>query len=330
MTTNQKIRVFLDNTSDISKTLVPSRIIVNLEKSFQSVGIEIVHDIEEEFDIAYFLSASSVVSHESELIKKKKPVVLQAFSDIYDSEIKSGNLPALRKDAERIYNLVDMILVGFNAQKIILRHYNISSPIEVVPTVTEYTLDKEDKYNKNAFRSAYGVAKDVPIVINYGVYDTDNGFEEYEALARIMPDIEFFFFGAKNGLFNSSEYYARNLNLKNMHYEGVLPLELYDSAMVTVSAIVITGKYHVENIILAEAMRAGVPIISAKNGVLFDLLISGKTAYICDTIDDYYYAIKNINEDYVKSAYEYVSNSTYFEKGSRLRSIFLDLINNQK
>lgn len=324
--TNRKIRVFLDYNTDISKTLVPSRIISNLEKSFKSVGIELVSDIDEEFDIAYFLSASNIISYESELIKKKKPVVLQAFSDIYDSEFKANKLPTLRKDAERVYNLVDMILVGFNSQKIILRHYNISSPIEVVPTVTEYQLDREDKYNKNAFKSAYGVAKDIPVVINYGIYDTDNGFEEYEALARIMPDIEFFFFGAKNGLFNSSEYYARNINLKNMHYEGVLPLELYDSAMATVTAIVITGRYHVEHIILAEAMRAGVPIISSKNGVLFDLLIGDKTSYICETIDDYYHALKNLDKEYVKNAYELISQSSYFEQGSRLKSIFLDLI----
>lgn len=328
MKPERKIKVLLFTDRKSGNSLIFERIRKNLEFDLRAVGIEVTDDINDDYDIAHFVSAKDVLFLESILIKKKTPIVLQAFSDFEDFEFEPDvETPVLKKEALRLYNLVDAILVGYNSQKIILRHFNVTSPIEVIPPATEYTVDRADTYNQRAFRSFYGLPPTAPIIINYGIYDPENGFDAYEALARIMPDIEFFFFGVKTSIFNSSEHYNRNLSLRNLHYEGIMPTELYNSMMTSAAGFVLTGKFHVENVLLAEAMRAGVPIISARNGILFDLLVNEKTAVICENLDDFYRAIKNIGDpDLIRNAYETVSAVSYVQKGTELKELYLSLI----
>ncbi len=51
-----------------------------------------------------------------------------------DFEITSLEIMLLKKETERVDNLVDAILVGYNAQKTILRHMNISTPYCCITT----------------------------------------------------------------------------------------------------------------------------------------------------------------------------------------------------
>ena len=192
----------------------------------------------------------------------------------------------------------------------------------------EYKIDKKNKYNLCAFRKCYGLDENTPVIINFGVYNPDNGFNDYESLARIMPDVEFFFFGARNGLFNASEHYNKASSLTNLHYEEMLPYELYDSAICTTSAIVLTGQFHVESVILHEAMNNGLPIISAKNGMLFDLLINDKTATIVDSFDSLYNAVVNINKNEVilDNAKELTNTFDYEKKGQALKEMYEKII----
>ena len=323
-----KIKVLLYADRKVGNSLVIERVIYNLKQSLKAANIDFTEDIDDEYDIAHFLSARDIIANESTLIKNKAPIILHGFCDYEDFEITSLGNYALKKETERVDNLVDAILVGYNAQKTILRHMNISTPIVVLPPASEYKIDKKNKYNLCAFRKCYGLDENTPVIINFGVYNPDNGFNDYESLARIMPDVEFFFFGARNGLFNASEHYNKASSLTNLHYEEMLPYELYDSAICTTSAIVLTGQFHVESVILHEAMNNGLPIISAKNGMLFDLLVNDKTATIVDNFDSLYNAVVNINKNEVilDNAKELTNTFDYEKKGQALKEMYEKII----
>ena len=57
-------------------------------------------------------------------------------------------------------------------------------------------LKEDTEIFKTSFASAYGLQNSQKYVINYGLYDSD-AFDDYANLARIMPDLEFYYFGKK-------------------------------------------------------------------------------------------------------------------------------------
>ena len=75
-------------------------------------------DIDDEYDIAHFLSARDIIANESTLKKNKAPIILHGFAITKILKLLLGNY-ALKKETERVDNLVDAILVGYNAQKTI-------------------------------------------------------------------------------------------------------------------------------------------------------------------------------------------------------------------
>lgn len=332
MNQKSKIKVLLYADRKVGNSLVIERVIYNLKQSLKAADIDFTENIDEDYDIAHFLSVRDIITNEATIIKNKAPIILHGFCDYEDFEFNSLGNYTLKKEAERIDDLVDGILVGYNAQKTILRHMNISTPIIVLPPASEYVIDRQNKYNVNAFREYYGLDLKTPIIINFGIYNPDNGFDDYESLARIMPDVEFFFFGARDGLFNASEHYNKASSLTNLHYEEMLPYELYDSAICSASAIVLTGKFHVESVVLHEAMNNGLPIISAKNGMLFDLLINDKTAIIIDNFDSLYNAVVNINKNsaLLDNAKELTKVYDYEKKGQALKELYEKIIKDSK
>ena len=84
----------------------------------------------------------------------------------------------------------------------------------------------------------------------------------------------------------------------------------------------------VESVILHEAMNNGLPIISAKNGMLFDLLVNDKTATIVDNFDSLYNAVVNINKNEVilDNAKELTNTFDYEKKGQALKEMYEKII----
>ena len=118
MNQKSKIKVLLYADRKVGNSLVIERVIYNLKQSLKAANIDFTEDLDDEYDIAHFLSARDIIANESTLIKNKVPIILHGFCDYEDFEITSLGNYALKKETERVDNLVDAI---FGTMSIISR-----------------------------------------------------------------------------------------------------------------------------------------------------------------------------------------------------------------
>ena len=97
MNQKSKIKVLLYADRKVGNSLVIERVIYNLKQSLKAANIDFTEDIDDEYDIAHFLSARDIIANESTLIKNKAPIILHCFCDYEDSEITSLGNYALKK-----------------------------------------------------------------------------------------------------------------------------------------------------------------------------------------------------------------------------------------
>lgn len=324
--TSKKIRVFVPFGGNRVESLVSMRTMNYLTNLLQKGDFEITSDPQDQFDIALVFSVRLALLYDALLQEKKVPYILQAFAEADDYERVDDYIISMKKDAMRIYNEASTILVFWPSQKLLLRHLGITSPIEIVNPVPE-KVDNSLEVRNTAFRRANAIPADRHIIASYGVYEPENGFEVFEGLARIMPDLEFYFFGSKTLLFNSSSHYQITNSIPNLHYDEFMSPVLFSPMILTATALLLPGSFHVESLFIADFMYNRVPVISNKNPTLFDLLIDGKTANIATSIDSFYQNLHDIDTDnYVEEAYEYVSKFTYESEGNKLKAIINTII----
>jgi glycosyltransferase involved in cell wall biosynthesis len=336
MNNDRKIKVLLclNGDKDTNKPLI-DRAGVLLRYALESAGIEYTYDFHEAFDLVHLLSLNQYKAFQNvptkALINKKAPVVVSLFNDFNDFKDE------LSESDEDFQNQVlkafkpikaNLILCNWNAQMLILKHLNIFKTVNLVNIgARSYDQDTYSETEKKAFRKYYGVGEKAKIIIGYGEYSYDKGLDTMEALSRIMPEYEFFYFGGKTGIFSNPKHYEKNNDIPNLHYEAHVPEELYHSAIMNATAAFVPFKYHVDSVYLLELMKAGVPIVSSPNPFLYDMLVKDKTALLGESVEEYFHLLKNIKKvNCAEGAKEFAAQFTPETYGKRLKEVYSRLI----
>jgi len=262
---------------------------------------------------------------------ENKPVILSTFNDGNDLREDINN------DEEDFMSVVmkaikpveaDLITCPWATESLILKHSNAFKSVKVCPFGAK-TYNKEDysSIELGAFRKYYGLNENDKVIATIGDYNFAKGLGELEAVARIMPEYEFFFFGGKRGILSNSSHYDKTNKIPNLHYEDYIPNEIYHSAIFSFTAAFFPYKYMTESNFALELMKAGVPIISNKNPFLSEMLVDKKTALIGDSVETFYSLLKNVGkENYAASAKEFASEFTVERYGERLKELYTNLI----
>lgn len=80
MNQKSKIKVLLYADRKVGNSLVIERVIYNLKQSLKAANIDFTEDIDDEYDIAHFLSARDIIANESTLIKIKHLLFFMVFA----------------------------------------------------------------------------------------------------------------------------------------------------------------------------------------------------------------------------------------------------------
>ncbi len=328
---SNKIRVLLCLNGDKNPNkAVLDRRLTCLRYALDSQGIEYTFSAKDDYDVVHLLSNEQYKAYKSISRGKAKnpnaPLIYEAFADYGDFDFvkeEDGDkhlLPQLKKETVKALKEAKLVLVSWPSQKTILRHFSIKTPIEVVsPGSKDYSRENYLDCEIKAFRKFYGLKEEDKIIVNYGKYDYSSSFDVFENVARILPQYEFFFFGGREGMFKNSVRFSKNVKNQSLHYEDNIPLELYHSLMLNTKAIFISDPYHVDSLVLIEAMKQGIPIVSRKTPFLFDCLIEGKTALLGKEEKDFYSLLKNIDQtSFKEEAKEFASNFTIERYGKDL------------
>jgi len=338
---NQKITVLLCiNGEKGNNKPVLDRQLTAIKYALESEGIEYTFNYDKHYDLVHLLNLNQYKAYQSVRKNRKAnpdaPVVLSLFNDYNDFENINYSkaiqgvdyAKAVSKMFSNIGSDVKVVLCNWESQKILLKHSDVNIHSTVVnPGIKTYYPYDYSKEEIGAFRKYYRVTDEKKIVIGYGEYDYEKGFDELESIARIMPDYEFFYFGGKAGLLSNSHHYGKTNKIKNLHYYPHLHRELYHSAIFSATALFIPYKFHVDSYMIMEMMKANVPVVSAKNPYLYDLLIDGKTALLGENVEDFYKRLKNIEkENFAEKAKAFIDEFTIKNYGENLREVYLNLL----
>lgn len=328
-----KILLCLNGEKDSNKFVVDRNGLL-LSRSLQSQQIEYTYDYKQNYDIVHVLSLNQLKTYYS-LVKeeKRKPVVLTLFNDINDFKITEFEEDGIFKlNTNKLYKAIEGIsylIVSWPCQELIMRHFDYLGKIKTIYLGSkDYTKTSYLDIEKNAFRKFYQLPEDRKIIFTYGEYDYSKGIDILEAVSRMLPEYEFFFFGGKSGILSNSQHYERVNDIKNLHYEDHIHRELYHSLLMNASCLFLPYKFHSDTAMVLEAMKQGVPVVANKSPFMYDLLIKDKTALIGEKIEDFFKYIKDVSKkNYAKQAREFVLPYTVESYGKSLKQLYLKILN---
>lgn len=128
----------------------------------------------------------------------EKPVILSLFNDDNDFKIEqldeeNNEIKTNINKVIKQYDNIDTI-TSWPCQNLILDHFKCEvNKVSFSLGVKDYSKKEYSELEKTAFRKYYQIPKDKKVVISYGEYDYSKGLDVFEAVARILPDYEFFF-----------------------------------------------------------------------------------------------------------------------------------------
>ena len=103
--------------------------------------------------------------------------------------------PFFRRWLLLCYGQGDVILTPTEYSKQLLLSYGIHKPVYSISNGVAADYFRFQKQRRAAFRQAYHLALEAPVVISVGHMIERKGILDYIELARRMPDVTFFWFG---------------------------------------------------------------------------------------------------------------------------------------
>ena len=195
MMISDNLIIFVPNIVRAKNNFVRTRLSCFVKKLIEANGYKTTNDSSENYDIIHFPSYLDYIDNDYVIKGKKrnKRFIINGLTSVEEFEKIENNTFRLKKEVIEVYNEAFTVIVFFETQKIALRHLGITSPIQVIKPIGE-KFKEDTEIFKTSFASAYGLQNSQKYVINYGLYDSD-AFDDYANLARIMPDLEFYYIG---------------------------------------------------------------------------------------------------------------------------------------
>ncbi|MCI1734877.1 MAG: hypothetical protein LKM30_03990 [Bacilli bacterium] len=215
-----------------------------------------------------------------------------ALSDPLDLTVKADHLQ-LSQTAFTLYPKVDNLYVFSESQVAFLKALGITKNVRLVKPTLTFPNDDVSPAERSSFRSFYQVPLDRIVIFSYGSYTDKSESKTMETIARLNPEMSFFFFGHNDREYVKEKTNERMTRLDNMHYLNSLPQELYHSALLSADCLLFTTKFIAYLNIVFDAISHKMPIVAYKTSILKDIL-TPETALLPQDFPALYQTIKNI------------------------------------
>ncbi len=242
---------------------------------------------------------------------------------------KTKNGYEISKLSQKTLLSSDMIFVPTPECKQYLLTLGLQEPIVILtPGINLSRFDGIDELEKEIFGRYAGLQKEQKYVISSGDYKDIEGLKRLSYLAKIHPNLRFFYFGSNDkGI--SSYHYRKHLSKLyggNISFYGLMEDDVYRSAISGALAYLSLGSLP-DYLGVLDAMSAKTPVYEITRPIFGNLSINGKTGYV-------HAEIENLNQCFslmcqteenptIIEAYE-------FAKSNSLRSLGEELIRNYK
>lgn len=296
-----------------------------------------VSDIEEDFDIAHFIS----LNHKDKIIKIKKekdvPVVVtyirkrsrQKEDDPTDLQIPNEEI--------KILNMVDKVIVFTKNEYAILKNNKVETPIEIIgPGVREARFSSMTDLEIAAFIQYAGINKKDKIAVSMIDPRYSEDIINLYRIANEFKEMKFFVFVVQNKKVHIPWKNKRLLKKfpKNIKFMSEIDEDLYKSSLLRADYLITPSNPTNAELLIYDAMITKTPIFAFYSSLLDTILYDKENAYICDDVES---AIKLIKDMYekkipllVEEAYEFVKEESFEHIASKINLLYRDLLQKNK
>ncbi len=320
-----------------------ARVRKTIKGALEMANAEYTTSIVDKFDVMHLISIEDE-NKANDANENNIPLVVSALyseddplANYIDYKSKDGKRTlTLKSKGQRFLNKANLVLVPSESGRNFLVENGVTSDIQVVlpgVNVSRFDFSREDE--KDIFYRYFRENRSKKLVIAMGEYDNNmDGISAFINAAKKCPDVLFYYFGRESvpGILKSFKLRSLiNSCPKNVKFEGIVPDDLYRSALMNADVFMLPG-YKIAGVVgLLDAMAAKCQLIVRQQAVFDDLLIDGKTAYLAQ----YSETLTSLTKDYfdnklkptIDEAYKVASQLTLKSYGEKLKWIYQQQIN---
>ncbi len=282
------MKVLLYFKQDEKKYYESARLWQNLSQACAFSGLEYTHDLNDDFDVAHFVSTEHEFSVDH-LKANKTPVVISVLyteSDYNGILIKKNEMYEIKSKAKRVLNKANLVLVPSEMARIILKHNGVETPIKVLNDGVNLDRFTVNNLEMSLFLRYFEIKNNNPIVLSTGKYEESAGIRDFYELARKLPDINFFWFG-KFTLKTKRNIRSLIKNApKNLKFQNIVDENIYLSALLNAEAYCVLGSKLVGTVTILDALASNCVIFAKESTLLIDAISNNKVTINCKKTED--------------------------------------------
>lgn len=270
-----------------------------LKGECENVGIPWVDDKFASPEIAHFISIK-----DSGLLQRFSrigvPTVLSAFyceQEPTENYIKVDgyNRISLKPAAKHMMNQADLVLVPSLAMRKFALENGVTSEVKVAPPCVNPTRFDVGELESLLFLRYFGVAPERKYVLITGNFKEKRKIALVRGLAKALPKLRFYFFGASDGREESLIRHYKYSATENLKFSRVVSDDVYRSALVHAAAYLVLSPLP-DTVATLEAFAAKTPVIAMGDQSMNPSLIDGVTATVCKNEAELLAALSNLQE----------------------------------
>lgn len=321
---------------------------VRLRKSIKG-GLEMnnikhTSNILDSYDVAHFMSFEDE-NKINELKEKNIPVIVSALyceddpaASFIDFKNKDGQKTiTLKAKALKALNKADLVLVPTESARNLLLDNGVLTDIQIcVPGVNLSRFDFTRDDEKDIFYRYFCEDRNKKLVLAMGEYSGNmDGINALINAAKKSPNVTFYFIGDDDSVRKTFKMKHIIANApKNLHFKGILPDDVYRSAMLNASIFLYTGYRPLGVVSLADAMAAKTQLVIRKQTVFPELFVDGETAYIAEYSETIESLVKDLIDGKIQptvdNAYKVISKHDLKSFGEQLVWFYEQTIKQKK
>lgn len=203
--------------------------------------------------------------------------------------------PFFRRWLLLCYGQGDVILTPTDYSKLLLLSYSLHKPVYSISNGVAADYFRFQKQRRTAFRQAYHLAAETPVVISVGHMIERKGILDYIKLARRMPDVTFFWFGyTKQWLLPKNVRNAIHSAPANLIFAGYVNQDQLLDAYCGADVFAFLSKEETEGIVVLEALTAGTPTVVRDIAVYDGWLKDHESVYKARDLDSFESTIRQM------------------------------------
>lgn len=247
-------------------------------------GVSYTQNITDDFDVVHLntiLPDSLIVASLAKLSGHKVVYHGHSTQEDFRNSFTGTNLaaPVFKQWLRICYNTADAVVAPTPYARDLLKGYDLHPPVYSVSNGVDTSYYTKDPEGAKRFRTKFGIAADAKVVISVGLCIERKGISDFIALARALPQYEFYWFGEAGPLVPAHVHQLMAGASENCHFPGFIETAGLKDAYSGADLFLFLTHEETEGIVLLEALSMCTPVLVRDIPIYKTWLRDGQDVY---------------------------------------------------